>query len=350
MPPRPDPSPAHESLSEREALVLRFVVRQFIETAAPVGSRALSEGPMADVSSATIRNAMKALEARGFLGHPHTSAGRVPTDLGYRAYVDGLMQPERLRAAERALIQAELERVAGDVERLLREGSRLLGELTRLLGVVLPPRLAAGTLDRLDLVPLSSSRVLFVLAVRGGLARTIIVELEAEVRPDDLDRVVALLNERLAGLTLDEIRRTAAERTRDLDDRTGVVRLVAGDAERFFGEGGAPRRAAVGGAAHIAAQPEFQDPEGVRHVIELIGDDAVVVHLLEGAPGEAAPEPGRAAVRIPGPQPYALVTARYRLGEAVGTLGVIGPKRMDYARAVALVEELAGQLGRGDVA
>lgn len=358
MPDRPAhsaPEGVRAPLSEREAVILRSVVQQFVRTAAPVGSRLLAEQGVLALSSASIRSTMSALEARGYLDHPHTSAGRVPTDLGYRAYVDELMGLPGMRPRERRLLRAELERHLGDLDALMREASHLLGRLTSLLGVVLSPRLATGTLERLEAVALSSSRLMFVVAVRGGLVKTIVVEIEAEVRREDLERLVQAMNERLAGLTLEEIRRTAAERIRDLGeaDRTGVVRLVLHEAAALFAELPEERQAEVGGARHIVTQPEFQEPDEVRSVLELLESQEVVVHLLDGPPGASE---GRALVligheaagheRLGGR--YSVVKAEYRLGDTVGAVGVIGPKRMDYARVIAVVEYLAGLLSSPD--
>jgi heat-inducible transcriptional repressor len=353
---------ARPPLSEREAVILRSVVTRFIRTASPVGSKVLAEQGVVELSSASIRNTLSALEDYGYLDHPHTSAGRIPTDLGYRAYVDELMDLPGVQPAEQKLLRAGIEQVFGDVESLMRETSRLLGQFTNLLGVVLSPRLATGVLERLDVVPLSSSRLMFVVSVRGGLVKTIVAELDAEVRRSDLDRVVQAMNERLAGLTLEEVRQTAVERMRDLDarDGTGVVRLVLDEAAALFAELPKDRQAEVGGAQQIVTQPEFQEPGEVRSVIELMENHEILVHLLEAGaapPGaeRARPEsawPDRAVVLIGHESDrddrfggkYSVVKAQYRFGDTAGSLGVIGPKRMDYAYVVTLVEYLAGLL------
>ncbi|HYE96578.1 MAG TPA: heat-inducible transcriptional repressor HrcA [Rubricoccaceae bacterium] len=347
-------APSNADLSPRERDVLRLVVQQFVHTAVPVGSKALAEAAGLDLSSASIRNTMHALEERGFLAHPHTSAGRIPTEQGYRLYVDELMDVPGLPPAEAALLRAQVGEHPGDLDVIARETSRLLGRLTQLLGVVLSPRLSTGVLERLDVVPLSSTRVLIILTVRGGLARTVQAEVDGELPREHLDPVVQRLNERLAGLTLEEIRRTGAARVQDLapEDRTGIVRLLLHDAPALFREA-TEQRAAVGGAQHLVAQPEFQQPEEVRSVIQLVEDENVVVHLLERPTRLDAP--GRALVRIGGElgpaldagRAYSVVTARYRYGGGEGAVGVVGPTRMDYGRAVALVEHVAALLTRG---
>lgn len=341
------PGGSPHGLTPRERDVLERIVQRFIQSASPVGSKTLAED--FDLSSASLRNTMRALEEEGYLGHPHTSAGRVPTPKGYRIYVDELMDVAGLRPHEAKLLRQSVRRRLGDLEAVARDSSRLLGRLAQLLGVVLTPRLSTGILRRLDVVALSSHRVLFVLAIEGGLARTVQAEVEVPVDPARLDRVVQRLNERLSGLTLGEIRATGAERLSDLagEDRTGVVRVVLREAPDLFRESTPERRAAIAGAQHLVSQPEFAEPETVRGVVELAESEEVVVHLLE-EPTLLDPEsPERAVVLIGrevGETAYSVVTAPYRQGCARGAVAVIGPTRMDYPRAVALVEHVAGLL------
>ena len=339
-------------LSERERDVLRRVVQTFIDTAAPVGSRVVAD--TVDLSSASVRTTMQRLEGAGYLGQPHTSAGRVPTEQGYRLYVDGLMDVAGLSPREAGLLRESVRRRLGDLDAVATETSRLLGGLARLLGVVLTPRLATGVLDRIEVVPLGATRVLFVLALRGGLARTVAAEVDVDVRPGTLDAVVQRLNERLAGHSLDEIRRTGAERVLDLaeGDRTGIVRVVLRDGPTLFREPASARRAAIAGTGHLVAQPEFQRPEAVRDVVELAENEEVVVHLLEtaavfdpSAPERATVLIGRELRRGADTPTLSVVTASYSVGGASGAVAVIGPTRMDYARAVALVEHVATLLG-----
>ena len=202
--------PPASSLSEREQVILRLVVRSFVETAGPVGSRTLARRYPLGLSPASIRNTMSDLEELGYLGHPYTSAGRMPTQRGYRAFVDELMAAPELSPVEKQLIKAKLDQMMGDTEELFRESSRLLSRMSNLLGVVLSPRISTGVLERLDVVPLSSSRVMIVISVRSGLVKTIIFETDVALKRRDLDCVIALLNERLAGLRLEEIRHTFA--------------------------------------------------------------------------------------------------------------------------------------------
>lgn len=344
-------------LTERQRSVLRHVVKSFVDTAGPVGSRHIAEAYGLGLSPASIRSTMNDLEKLGFLDHPHTSAGRVPTELGYRAFVDDLMEAAVLQEEERILMERQLRLLMDDTDQLIRESSRLLARLARLLGVVLSPRLTTGVLDRLDIVPVSSDRVMFVLSVRGGLVRTIVFQVGTELRRDQLDRLVALLNERLSGLTLDEIRRTCVPRIQDLSDEdTGLVRLILDRSTDLFSEEATGRTIQLDGTPFMLSQPEFNDAGTVRQLIQLLDDQPGIVELLE-EPAASAVAAGQARIRIghsPSPSSSAdgcrlsIVTASYTRSNMQGTIGVIGPTRMNYGRAVALVEGMAALMSRPD--
>lgn len=342
-----DPSP----LTDREREILRLVVQNFVQTAGPVGSRTLARHYDLGLSPASIRNTMSDLEEAGYLEHPYTSAGRVPTVRGYRTFVDELMQTTRLSPGDKALLRAALDQMAGNRDELLRETSKLLGRLSNLLGVVLAPNLATGVLDRIEVVPLSSSRLMFVLSLHGGLVRTIVLEIDAVLQRTVIEKVVEMLNERLSGLTMEEIRTTFAQRVRDLDVRdNALVRLVVDRSALLFRDAD-DARLQLSSPSALLEQPEFQQPEELRNLIDLLEDELFLVQLLEDRPeGDDAP---RAIVTI-GPEHldgkterYSLVTARYAIGDSVGTVGILGPVRMDYARAVMVVEHVARQLSRG---
>ncbi|MEX0601767.1 MAG: heat-inducible transcriptional repressor HrcA, partial [Bacteroidota bacterium] len=200
-----------EELNERERSILRHVVHNYIRTALPVGSRFISKKFESNLSPATIRNVMADLEEQGFLSHPHTSAGRVPTDLGYRYYVDYLMEIEQLSGLEKQAIQEQMDRTADPLE-MLRETSKLLGKISKQLSIVASPHLGSGVFERLELISVSSSRLLVVISIRAGLVRTLMLEVGTEVRRESLEQIARMLNERLAGLTLAQIRDTFIDR------------------------------------------------------------------------------------------------------------------------------------------
>lgn len=355
--PGTDVTPSDEDdrqLTEREQIILRSVVDRFVHTADPVGSRSVAKRYNIGLSPASIRNTMSDLEEMGYLDHPYTSAGRVPTELGYRTYVDNLMEVASLSADEREMLEDRVSKLRRDIDILLKESSRLLGHLSDLLGVVLSPRLSTGVLERLEVVPLSRSRAMFVISVRSGLVKTIVLEIESELKRDNLDRVVSILNERLAGLTLREIRDTYDRRVKDLrNEDTGIVRLVLKNASELFSELPGSRRVSVSGAQHIMKQPEFQEVDEVQNVMELLEQEDIVTQLLEQSSGHKFNIDsgfGHAWVTIgqenktEKAQKYSVVSAEYRVGDVTGNIGVIGPTRMRYSRMIALVESIAAML------
>ena len=186
-------------LTDRERQVLHAVVRTYVDTAEPAGSRTVSRSFDLGISAATVRNAMSDLEEKGYLFHPHTSAGRVPTDLAYRFFVDRLMEPHRLTDAERSSLRRDLHAAGSSaVERLVHQATRALSLLSNELGVAVAPRLDDAVLEKLELIQVSSNKVLLVLTIRGGVVRTVYVDLPVEVPPKTLVMVTMALNERVA--------------------------------------------------------------------------------------------------------------------------------------------------------
>jgi|YelNatPaOPRAMG01_1025707.scaffolds.fasta_scaffold00009_66 heat-inducible transcriptional repressor len=334
-------------LTARERLIFESIVQNFIESATPVGSRFLAKKYGLNMSPATVRNVMADLEEKGLIRQPHTSAGRVPTDLGYRVYVDHLMRREKLSPGEKAAIVRSLKTVSRDVEIILDKASRLLGRISSQLGVVLAPRFLEGVLEKIELVPVASRRILVVLTVKSGLVRTVLMEIDSEVPPHRLETTARLLNERLHGLTLKQLKDQIAERTRDLDEADrDLVTMFGKTAEevlRFDTEA----HYHVSGTQNILSQPEFSDREKMRKILELLESKEIIIQVLQEGEGE---EEGRISITIGEENQEellrncSLVTATYRVGSLKGTLGVIGPTRMPYARVVALVDFMAKTL------
>ena len=331
----------NEILSDREQSVLRHLVQNYIHTATPVGSRFLSKRFDEELSPATIRNVMFDLEERGFLSHPHTSAGRIPTDSGYRYYVDYLMEIERLTENEMSRFQQSIS-FSPDPDEILRETSRLLGKISNQLSIVTSPHLGSGIFEKLELVPIASSKLLVVISIRSGLVRTIMLEIGAELKRGVVDRVGGLLNERLAGLTLKEIRDTFADRLRDVtNEQTGLVRMFIDSVDVLFDVSKEKERIHIGGTKQIIDQPEFIEPKNFRSVIELVENEEVIVHLLERHDEIAKDFVITIGAENSAAEDYSVITAAYDMNGVQGRVGVIGPKRMNYSRVVPLVDYVA---------
>jgi heat-inducible transcriptional repressor len=224
-------------LNEREKEVLELIIQNFILTATPVGSRYLAKRSDLGLSDATIRNVMADLEDEGYITHPHTSAGRVPTDKGYRFYVNTMMRISALPQSERLKIDQNIMQLTASVptsDDVLRESSKILGKLSKQIGVALSPKLSKGIFEKLDIVSLSSSKLMVIISIQSGLVKTIMLEVRSEIPRQKLDELAQLLNERLSGLALEEIRMSFVERIADYSDETGLIRVFIDSAERLF--------------------------------------------------------------------------------------------------------------------
>jgi heat-inducible transcriptional repressor len=332
-------------LTDRERRVLEAVLRMYVDTAEPTGSRTVSRRFDLGVSAATVRNTMSDLEEKGYLIHPHTSAGRVPTDLAYRFFVDRLMAPFTLPIEERVKLERELDATGSSaVERLVRHAVQALSLLSNELGIAVAPRLEAAVLEGLELIQVSSDKVLLVATIRGGVVRTVYVDLPVEVPRETLLTLTVALNERLAGLTLNEIRTTLPDRLRDAHaGETGASELlnifVQSGAELFSLQDLDATRIHLGSASVLAAQPEFESGESLKSLIELTERR----DLLARAVGNREHR-GQLQITIGGENDsralsdFTLVTAEYRAGGLKGVIGVIGPTRMPYEKVVSIVD------------
>src|SRR5437588_5779054 len=337
------------SLNERERQVLEAVIETYVETAEPAGSRTISKKFGHTLSAATIRNTMSDLEEKGYLYHPHTSAGRIPTDLAYRVYVNSLMRLSQVSASDSHQIREELaERNA--VDQILERAAQVLGVLTKELGVAVGPTLDEAVLERLELLQAGSDRLLLVLTLKSGVVRTIFVEVPAHMAPEIVVQVAVVLNERLAGLTLREIRATLSERLRAAAPGAGsseLLNIFIQEADDLFdvqatGAGGG---VVLGSAQLLAGQPEFATKERLQGLLEVterrdVLREALAKRLGQGLTITIGSEHEAATLA-----PFTLVTASYRLGPLAGVIGVMGPTRMPYDKIVALVDHTSRLVG-----
>jgi heat-inducible transcriptional repressor len=331
-------------MTDRERTVLRYVVHDFIETATPVGSRYICKHHEDEIglSPASVRNVMSDLEGKGYISHPHPSAGRVPTDMGYRLYLNSLMEIARLSDQIQKAIRNDLH-ATQDVEELLRDSSKLLSKISRQLCVVTAPQLSSGTFEKIELVPLLGNRVMVIVSIKSGLVRTIMMEVASEIRREKLDDLSRFLNERLYGLTLQQIRDSFSERVKEAqNEETGLIRLFIDSVDKIFVTDQAGRLH-IAGTENIIEQPEFVNPRDFRSVIELISDEEIIIHVLRK--NEISPNEIRVTIGTENEDEklkhYSVITSSYSVGDVTGSIGVIGPTRMPYERMIPLVDYVA---------
>jgi heat-inducible transcriptional repressor len=334
-------------LTERERAVLEAVIETYVQTAEPAGSRTIAKRHQLGLSPATIRNTMSDLEEKGYLYHPHTSAGRIPTDLAYRVYVDYLMRPPVVAPAQDQRIRGELEGQRVAIEAILSRAAQVLGVLTNELGVAVAPTIEEAVLERLDLLQVSTERLLLVLALRSGAVRTIFVEVPAELAPEVVHQVTAVLNERLAGLTLKEIRATLVDRLRDASapdpGSTELLNIFVQEAEELFDVplGGVH----LGSTQPLTGQPEFSTRAQLQGLLDVTERRDVLRDALTARGGEGLTitiGQEHADARL---STFTLVTSTYRFGPLSGVIGVMGPTRMAYDKIAALVNHTSRLVG-----
>ncbi|MEA2030574.1 MAG: heat-inducible transcriptional repressor HrcA [candidate division Zixibacteria bacterium] len=331
---------AFENLSEREKRVLSNLINYYIASAGPVGSRVIANKFKMGISSATIRNTLQDLEELGLVLQPHTSAGRVPTDLGYRVYVDFLLQPNEPTKAEKEYIKDTLLKEGREINAILGQTCRILSEITSQLGVSIAPRFDEGVLKHIDLIPISEERIMAVVVVRSGLARSVIIEVEASIPETSLREVESLLNERLGGLTLGEIRDTIYSRLADTSIGGRLIKLIIDSKDRIWTEKN-KGDVHISGADNLLLQPEFADLDQVSQLIKLVEDGSVLRDFLLKANKEGLFITIGQENKFSKILNCSLVTSSYRVGEIIGTIGVVGPTRMPYNKLSSLVDYTA---------
>ena len=196
-----------KNLSEREIKILKILIDHYVLTAEPVASRAIAKKYGLKLSPATIRNTIKDLEELGLVSQPHTSAGRIPTTEGYRLYVDYLLRPDELSESDRQMISGFLTGALAGIDQILEQTSRVLGSVSNQLGITIAPKFESGIITKLELIPVAERRVLVVLAMKSGLAKTVLLEVETDLKDIGLRETASILNERLCGLTVGEMKR-----------------------------------------------------------------------------------------------------------------------------------------------
>ena len=338
--------PIGQELSDRECQVLEAVVRTYVDSAEPAGSQTLARRFELGVSPATVRNTMSDLETKGYLFHRHASAGRIPTDHAYRFYVNQIMRPLPLTETEqkRLIREIEIDRSLV-VDRLVRRAIRALSLLSQELGVAIAPGLDKAILERLELIQVSTDKILMVMTIRSGFVRTVYVDLPGEVWADVLTSVTQVLNERLGGLTLREIRDTLPDRLRDaaLADGHQTHELLnifmQSSSELFDWSSLKAREVQLGQTSVLAAQPEFNSGEQLKGLIELTEQRDLLARVLgnrEHTGGLQITIGNENAAEAL--SDFTLVTAEYRVGQLKGVIGVIGPTRMPYEKVIAIVD------------
>lgn len=330
-----------QQLSERQHSILNHVIQDYILTAKPVSSRSISKRKNINLSAASVRNVMSDLEEMGFIESPHTSAGRVPTDLGYRYYVDGIKEITDLSTQEKEAIQQTVETAHG-LEEVMEITTLALSKITRQLGVAVAPNFNRGIFHKIDFVQLSATKILLILALQSGMVKTVMMEIDTDLDLDELKKICGIFNERFCSRTLGDIQQNINDSLKNLEEKQlGIIRLFIPCVEQLFEET-SESNIHTSGVHAMLAQPEFMNQRMIGTVMEFIEDKNVLVHFLSRQ-GKG----GGVSISIGGEnesgqfRSFSIVSSGYKVGNMQGSLGVIGPTRMPYPKLISAVDYTA---------
>lgn len=331
-------------MDARKFRILQAIIDDYILTAIPVGSRTISKKYEMGLSSATIRNEMSDLEELGYLDQPHVSAGRIPSTKAYRLYVDQLLRHEALHADDVASVQKFFGNRAQQMEDVINRAAQVLSGLTHYTSLVVTPKGAELRIRNIQLVPVSSTSALVVIVTDGGIMRDSVIRVGADMDADALYAISRSLTTQLSGLTLTEAQKILGETVLELQADDAVISGIV----EFLGEveaQGTKSKLALGGTSNILNFPEYNDIEKAKGFLSVLETKDRLIKLLENH-GEMAftvrigPETG-----LPELSDCSIVTATYRMSDNThGTIGVIGPTRMQYGRVLSILGVMGKQL------
>ena len=332
-------------LDIRKKKILAAIVRDFIETAEPVGSRTISRKYDLKVSPATIRNEMADLEEMGLLEQPYTSAGRIPSNLGYRYYVDYLMEKVALNNEVKSIIHGNIHSKIRELEELIQETTKTLSQITNYTSLVLAPQMSMGMIQMVQLLLIEPGKALVVIITDTGQIENRILDIPEGFTKADLDLISSVLNVRLKKSNIHKWDKCIlSDIYSQLVKQQKVLSTVIDLLTSIYWEEGEDK-VYLGGALNILNQPEFKDITKVKRLFQLLEKEDVIRNVLQDAEEDGVTVRIGDENKYEGIQECSVITATYKLdGKVLGTIGVLGPTRMQYSHAVAIVEFLTQTL------
>lgn len=333
-------------LDERKRKILKAVIDDYISTAEPIGSRSIAKKHELRFSSATIRNEMADLEEMGYLVQPHTSAGRVPSDKGYRFYVDQLMKMRELSVKEVNIVKREMEVKISELNQLIKKASVIMSGLTNYTSLATSPQIKKTALKAIQLVPIGRGKALVVIVTNINIIRNSVIDIPDYIQPDFLIRASNILNEKLSGLTIEEINLLLVkEIENEIGDIKEIVIKVLNELAECIGIVD-NTEVYLEGTANILNYPEFNDVVRAKEFLESLEEKRVLYGLMnqEGDNKLVNIQIGTEN-KIREIKGCSLITTTYRMGDMViGSIGIIGPTRMEYSKVISAVEYIGKKI------
>ncbi len=333
------------SLNDRKIQILQAIINDYIETAEPVGSRTIAKKYNLGISSATIRNEMSDLEEMGFIMQPHASAGRIPSDLGYRLYVDHLMQKKELGQEEQRYLQSIIKRNVGQVDYLLEETAKALSTLTNYTTIISEPVSQTTKIKQIRLLPLDNTSVLLVIATEDNFIKNHVIQMG--IAPDD-EKVFLMgkcLHEALQGYALHDIDASVINRLQTvLYEYQEILPHILNAIENTM-KAAEKVQVHMSGTKNILAFPEFSDIQKAKSLFQTLEEKDVLVTLLEGSKTDELQILIGSENSVQSMQDCSVITATYKMGDNTrGTIGIVGPTRMDYSQVVSVLNGMVNNM------
>ncbi len=326
-------------LDERKYLILQAIIDDYIMTAMPVGSRTISRKSGVGYSPATIRNEMSDLEELGYLDQPHTSAGRVPSNKAYRLYVDHLMKTVKLTNDERERMHDHLVAKSKQVEGVIRSAAGVLSDATKYTSVIVAPKLGTLRIKHVQLVPVAERMALMVIVTNAGIVKDAVISIPEGMDADELYSISRMLTEKLADKPLEAVRQAFAELLRNAEYNRRLLGDTLQVIEKRLEAGGDASDVIVGGPANMLEYPEYSDVNKARNFLAVLESKDTLRQLLSRDGGMEISIRIGPENQLPALNDCSIVTASYRVGDhSTGTLGIIGPTRMNYNRVISVLE------------
>lgn len=331
-------------LTDRQLLILQVIVDDFIQSAQPVGSRSLSKKEEISFSSATIRNEMADLEELGFIEKTHTSSGRVPSEKGYRYYVDHLLAPQVLNQQEISSIKSIFAEKIFEFETIIQKSARILSELTNYTSIVLGPAVSINKLKRIQIIPLNKETAIAIFVTDTGHVENRTFHLPSSIDMSELEKTVNILNERLIDVPLDELndkiyKEVASLLSQHIHNVDFMLYTIAETFKMPINE-----KLFFGGKTNILSQPEFHDVSKIRSLLNMIEHEDWITSLIRKKSAGINIRIGRENNNL-AMENCSLITATYSIGvEKLGTIAILGPTRMEYSRVISLMQFLSNDL------
>lgn len=331
-------------MDERKKKILRAIVQDYVNTAEPVGSRTIARKFDLGISPATIRNEMSDMEELGLIEQPHTSAGRIPSDAGYRYYVDCLMEKSNISDDEKDVIERETTERIAEIQTVISHSSKLLSELTHLTSVVVGPDKGKSVFNQMHFLPYQPGKAIMVVVKENGVVENQIVDIGENVTAEELQRMANVFNHKMRGHSMAEVKRDMlheiySELARQrflIDNALELLSAILNDEDS--------NKVYLGGTLNMLNQPEFRDVEKIKNLFQVFEEGDQIKKVLH-------PKKEGLAVTIGGENKLkelkdcSIITGTYWIdGEPLGTIGLIGPTRMDYGKAMAMVDYMTGTL------